>query len=72
MYFHSEGNKYSEPTTEVKGSILGQYIPLKHAIQTGDTLPHGRVGISIALYPFKSLDIIYGEGQGQIFFFLQE
>lgn len=65
--FHSEGNKYSELTTEVKGGILGQYILLNHAVQTGDSLPHGRVGISIALYPFRPLGIPYGEGQGQIY-----
>lgn len=65
--FHSEGNGYSELTMEVKGGILGQYIPLKYAVQMCDSLPHGRVGISIAQYPFRPLGILYGENQGQTF-----
>lgn len=33
----------------------------------GDSLPHGRVSISIALYPFRLLEV--PQGEYQIFFF---
>lgn len=65
--FISEGNKYSELTIEVKGGISEQYIPLKCAVQTGDNLPRGRIGISIALYPFRPFEVLHGEGQCHVF-----
>ena len=67
MPSHSEVNRYSELIVEVKGGILGQHISLKCAVQTGDSLHHERVGISVTLYRSRPLGISYGEDQGHIF-----
>ena len=45
------------------------YFPLNHAVRTGDSFPHGRAAISIALYLFGPVAVCQGEGQCQTFFF---
>lgn len=51
---------------EGKAGILEYYIPLKRAVQTGDSLPHRRVAISIALYPFRPFSVCHDEGRCHI------
>ena len=45
------------------------YFPLNHAVRTGDSFPHGRYAISIALCLFRPVEVCQGEGQCQTFFF---
>lgn len=52
---------------ELKVGISELYIPLKCAVQTGESLRHRRVAISIALYLFRPFEVPQGEGQCQTF-----